>query len=152
MNRTTERVMGWVPAILGWVALATIAGMFYGLGWHADAQDKPAAPAPPAAVAPDVPQLKPEVALELRNAQWEQAKVAFQMQNDNAAVQNGVRAQQELPQLSQANQQLTEKLLGLQAAALKKSGIDPDKFTLNPDTLTVEPKPIAAPAAAPTKP
>lgn len=122
------------------------------------AQNKPAAPPPvvfPTAGVLLVPQLKPEVALELRNAQWEQAKVVIQIVQDNAKVNDGAHAQAELPGLAAANQRLSASLLALESAALKKSGIDADKFELDPDTLTVRPKQSGqtpTPAAEAAKP
>jgi hypothetical protein len=83
------------------------------------------------AVAQDKPKLKPEVALELRNAQWESAKLAMQMKS----------LEQQYTQLQQKAAETQKTISDKMATALERSGIDPKKYELNADTLDVTPKP-----------
>jgi uncharacterized protein HemX len=86
---------------------------------------------------PKQPVLKPEVALELRNAQWESAKLALQMKQLEAQYQ-GLQAQ---------SQTIGKALSDKMATALERSGIDPKKYELNADTLEVTPKLVPPPEA-----
>lgn len=82
------------------------------------------------------PKLKPEIALQLRDAQYEQAKLLLQMkalEAQYADLQKKFGAEQ-------------EKFIRLAGSALKDSGIDEGKYVLDPDTLDVKVKP-APPAA-----
>lgn len=79
------------------------------------------------------PELKKEVALEIRNVQWQQAKLLFQM--DQLKAQYA-----QLQQQSNANAaELKTKL----EAAIEKSGLDAKKYDLNGDTLELTEKPPA---------
>jgi hypothetical protein len=86
--------------------------------WMAFAQDKPKLA------------LKTEVALELRNAQWDSAKLALQMKQLESQYQ-ALQAQSQT-----VGKALSEKM----ATALERSGIDTKKYELNADTLEVTPK------------
>jgi hypothetical protein len=82
-------------------------------------------------------ELKPEVALELRNAQWDSAKLALQMKQLESQYQ-ALQAQSQT-----VGKALAEKM----ATALERSGLDPKKYELNADTLEVTPKPVPPPEA-----
>ena len=75
--------------------------------------------------------LKPEVALELRNAQWESAKLVLQMKQLESQYQA----------LQTQNATLGKTISDKMATALERSGIDPKKYEINSDTLEVTPKP-----------
>jgi hypothetical protein len=118
-------------------------------------EDAPAAQ--PAAAAPGAPKLKDDVALELRNAEWEMAKLGLQIQADQKAIDDAraadaaaQAAQKELATLMPQSQKAQAKYMAVFGEALKRSGIDPDKFTLDADTLAVSKK--GAPPAPPAPP
>lgn len=81
------------------------------------------------------PVLTPEVALEIRNMQWEQAKIQMQM--------DAIKAQY----LELQNQTIArgQELKGKLDTAVKRSGLDEKKYELNPDTLAVTEKPVPTP-------
>jgi len=81
--------------------------------------------------------LKPEVALELRNAQWESAKLLIQMKQLEQQYQDLQK------RAADTQKTISEKM----ATALERSGLDPKKYELNPDTLDVTPKPVPPPEA-----
>lgn len=152
------KIERWFLSLLMAVGFAC-AGMLL-LGILLLAQDKPAASdgEPPNAKAEatspaaTTPKINDAVALEVRNAEWEMAKVALQIQQDQQAVAAGQQAQKDLQELMRKNQQLQMKYQAVVAGALKKSNIDPEKWDLNPDTMTVTPKAAAVPAPAAPKP
>jgi hypothetical protein len=74
--------------------------------------------------------LKTEVALELRNAQWESAKLVLQMKQLESQYQ-ALQAQSQT-----LGKTINDKL----ATALERSGIDSKKYEINGDTLEVTPK------------
>lgn len=83
--------------------------------------------------------LKPDVALKLRDAQYEQAKLLLQMKQLEAQYKD----------MQQRFNEVQAKFIAAAGTALKDSGIDETKYVLNQDTLEVTPKP--APAAAEPK-
>jgi hypothetical protein len=104
-------------------AVISASGSFIGVV----SQEKKSAP----------PTLKPEVALALRSSQFAQAKTLLQMKELER-------------QYAQLQQQLTVAQADFKTkldTALKDSGIDPEKYAVDPDTLAVteKPKPPAKP-------
>jgi hypothetical protein len=110
------------------------------IGSVALAQTPPAAPAP--AAKPSVPQLKPEVALELTQIQNNQFRISARQQ----------QLKDEYTTLQKQADSLQTTFLTQEASALKRSGIDDTKYTLDPGTLQVVEKPEAPkpPVTAPT--
>lgn len=80
---------------------------------------------PPAKVA--APQLKPEVALKLRDVQYEAAQTLLKMRD----------LEKQYADLQQKFVGEQQKFAGLAGSALKDSGIDEGKWQLDADTLTV---------------
>lgn len=87
-------------------------------------------------------ELKQDVSLDIRNMQYDLAKLVIQEKNIEQ-------------QFQQLQQQITAKNATLQdklSTALERSGFARDKYVLNPDTLevtvkTVTPTPAATPAS-----
>ena len=71
--------------------------------------------------------IKPEVALEIRNLQYEQAKTILDMKTLESQYQ----------QLQGRAQQRAGELNNKLGTALERSGLDPKKYEINPDTLAV---------------
>lgn len=115
-----------------WYLCAALAALFV---FSVIAQEqKPAAPeAKKEAVAQKAPEIPADVALELRTAQLRLSNLVIDYQ----------RTAQSLAQVRAAVEKQQGKVLALQGAALRKSGLDPEKYEFNPDTLEVKAKPEA---------
>src|SRR5579859_4791565 len=76
---------------------------------------------------PKPPALKVEVKVEVRDAQWALAKLTLQQK------QLEVQWRELSQQIGEQGKIVTGKL----GTALERSGLDPKKYTLDPDTLEV---------------
>jgi hypothetical protein len=137
---------------LSWVAVLVLVSFalrrFDARDFMAHAQVKSGDPVTPITTPLPVtgPWLKDNVALDVRNAEWEMAKLTLQIAQDQKAIDAAAAAdaaaeaaKKELKTLLPQSQKAQEKYLKVLGEALKRSGYD-DTYQLDGDTLAVTKK------------
>ena len=92
--------------------------------------------------AQEAPKLKPEVSLGIRELQLQRAE-----QETRILV-----LEQQYQQAQQSVKELDAKLNEKLNTAVKDSGLDPDKYTVDAKTLAIQPRPVSHPPPPPGPP
>lgn len=114
--------------------LPLLAMLFIGVA-SGFAQDKPKDPTPAAS------QKSPTITLEQKEKfealQKQTLQIYIQMQEIQRRYENSMKADPQYADLSKKNDEITQQLTALSADIMK--GVDPKKWNLNYDTVTLDP-------------